>query len=219
MNALPVQIPNCKLARSGVEFEEKLDIKAWAEIGVSLCSMGEATMWWLGDWLNYGNSKYGEKYKEALSFFGKEVLGDRGYSYQTLRDSAYVASRVQLSWRHDNLSFEHHKVVAPYEPKDQKKWLKHASENDLSAKELRAAIKADGTIPQAKETNSTHDVFMFERWVNEAIRGFASFPVSEWQDDVLTKRIETLANIEKPLLAEAQRRNLNINRVKALEGV
>ena len=33
---------------------------------------------WIGDWLNYGERKWGEKYKEALE--------KTGYDYQTLRN-------------------------------------------------------------------------------------------------------------------------------------
>jgi hypothetical protein len=37
-----------------------------------------------------------------------QVLPTNDYAYQTLRDAAWVASRFELSCRHDNLGFSIH---------------------------------------------------------------------------------------------------------------
>ncbi len=54
------------------------------------CS-GEASAWWLGDWLRYGNAKYGEEYTRAVKI--------TEYDAQTLMNMAYVAARVDVSIR------------------------------------------------------------------------------------------------------------------------
>jgi len=48
-----------------------------------------------------------------------QALEATDYEYGTLRDSKWVASKIEMSCRHDNLSFEHHRQVAPLEPEDQ----------------------------------------------------------------------------------------------------
>jgi hypothetical protein len=44
--------------------------------------------------------KWGDRYDEVTDTLECE--------YQYARDLAYVSSRVQLSWRHDKLTFEHY---------------------------------------------------------------------------------------------------------------
>lgn len=90
-------------------------------------------MWWVGDWLNYGERKWGEMYTQAI-----EVTG---LSYQTLRDSKWVAAKVRLSLRRDNLSFSRHKEVAGMPPNDQEAWLYEAEAEGLSREGLRKAIR------------------------------------------------------------------------------
>ena len=61
-------------------------------------------MWWLGDWLNFGESRYGETYSQALDA--------TGYEYATLRQAKWAASRYEMSMRIDNLSWTHHVIAA-----------------------------------------------------------------------------------------------------------
>jgi len=51
-------------------------------------------MWWVGDWLNYGEARYGEMYSQAIEI--------TGYASQTLADAKWVASRIEPSRRHEN---------------------------------------------------------------------------------------------------------------------
>jgi hypothetical protein len=53
-----------------------------------------AVQFWIGDYLNYGERKYGEEYAQAVD-------GKRGNTWRTY---ARVSNRVQLSMRVDNLS-------------------------------------------------------------------------------------------------------------------
>src|SRR5271167_385611 len=63
-------------------------------------------MWWLGDWLRFGDSmSWGEKYDEAV--------GELGFGYGTARDAKWVAETFpDLSDRSDKLSWTHHRAVA-----------------------------------------------------------------------------------------------------------
>lgn len=58
-------------------------------------------------WINYGKKAYERgKYEKALE--------ELEYEYQTLRVYSYVASQVKSLTRINNLSWNHHRLVAPY---------------------------------------------------------------------------------------------------------
>src|SRR3954464_8211334 len=86
----------------------------WEEVGHFLKKATNACALWLGDWINYGEAKFGEKYQEAIRQIGLD--------YGTLRNAAYTARRVALSDRSDRLGYKHHELVAPL-PRGQQKEL------------------------------------------------------------------------------------------------
>ncbi|KKL48072.1 hypothetical protein LCGC14_2329150 [marine sediment metagenome] len=86
----------------------------------------------LGDWLNYGSAKYGEKYAQAIE--------ETPYTYGTLRNYAYVAGKIELSRRNDRLSFAHHSEVAKLDAAQQDAWLDLAVDENLTTRQLRQSI-------------------------------------------------------------------------------
>jgi hypothetical protein len=75
--------------------------------------MEGSVQFWIGDWLNYGRKAYERgKYEKAL-----EKLE---YEPRTLRVYAYVANQVNSLIRNNNLTFNHHRTVAPLPPREQK---------------------------------------------------------------------------------------------------
>jgi N6-adenosine-specific RNA methylase IME4 len=105
----------------------------WEACGVLLRRIEGAVQWWIGDWLNYGEKAYGEKYTEAEDLTELE----RG----TLKNYAYVASRIQTSLRNDDLPYHVHVAVAPLEPNQQRAMLARALAEQLTVGEVRAAIR------------------------------------------------------------------------------
>lgn len=105
----------------------------WVRCGRSLGTVGRACGWWLGDWVRYGNARYGERYKLAAQI--------TGYDSQTLMNMAYVASRFDLSRRREGLSFSHHAELAALPQGDQESWLDTAAADHLSVRALREALR------------------------------------------------------------------------------
>ena len=108
----------------------------WEACGIWLNTVDKSVQFWLGDWLNYGEYAYGEKYAQALE--------STEYSYGYLRQVAYVANKVQVLDRSNNLGFRHHYEVAGLERDDQKKYLKLAEEDNLAASEPVEASDLEG---------------------------------------------------------------------------
>src|SRR5690348_17619086 len=52
---------------------EELDVHTWVRIGHSFGGMDRCSPWLLGDWIRYGNTRWGEKYREAIRITGYDV--------------------------------------------------------------------------------------------------------------------------------------------------
>ncbi len=109
----------------------------WEEIGRTLWAMEWARLWWLGDWLLYGEQAYGERQAQA------EALA--GYDYATLSGARWVCSRIPVEGRQPTLSFAHHREVAGLAPAEQARWLAEAERAGWSVQELRAGLRGRWT--------------------------------------------------------------------------
>jgi len=119
---------------TGLSFDPLLPFDAWSAIGARIARHASATTWWLGDWLIYGQTKYGRRYREAIAATGLD--------YQTLRNYAMVARRFEVSRRQDGLSFQHHAKVCALSDADQDKWLDTACAQGWTRNELRRRLRS-----------------------------------------------------------------------------
>lgn len=110
-----------------------LNLDEWLYQGARLGSIGRGAGWWIGDWVNYGNAKFGEKYSRAAQV--------TGYDIQSLMNMAYVASRLEIPRRRPNLSWSHHAEVAPLTVDEQERWLWTAIDQGLSVRRLREELR------------------------------------------------------------------------------
>jgi DNA modification methylase len=126
-----------QLMSHGLVVNGSPSITEWLQAGKALKKAQGAVQWWIGDWLNYGERAYGEKYTQALE--------EMDYVYGSLANLKYVANRIEISSRDENLSWKHHNAVAPLPLDEQCQWLQRALQgNDgkpWSVATLRAAIK------------------------------------------------------------------------------
>lgn len=114
--------------------DRDLDLAEWSRAGQRLGVMNRCSPWWLGDWIRYGNSKFGEKYSRASAI--------TGYDRQTLMNMVHVASRFEFSRRRENLSWSHHEVVAGLPPAEQDQWLDRATAERWTRADLRLELRA-----------------------------------------------------------------------------
>jgi hypothetical protein len=121
--------------------ETRIGLSEWAAQGRRLGVIGRGAGWWIGDWLRYGNEKFGERYVRASKI--------TGYGVQTLMNMVYVASRFEMDRRHESLSFSHHAEVAALEPGDQDRWLDRAVQERLSVRCLREEVRHAARLKSA----------------------------------------------------------------------
>jgi hypothetical protein len=113
---------------------DDLDVLSWVRIGHRFGGMARCSPWLLGDWIRYGNARWGEKYSEAMRI--------TGYDVQSLRNFAYVAGRVDPSRRRDDLSWSHHAEICALSVEDQERFLDTAARERMSVADLRVELRA-----------------------------------------------------------------------------
>jgi N6-adenosine-specific RNA methylase IME4 len=114
----------------GLELPESLTFDQWSGIGSALQGVERSLMWWIGDWLRYGERRYGETYSQAIDATGKAT--------NTLQAAKWVAERFQTVRRRMDLSWSHHREVAGRDDADE--LLDIAEREDWSTRDLRAEV-------------------------------------------------------------------------------
>jgi hypothetical protein len=114
------------------ELPQGLPLDAWCRIGVQLSALVEASSWWIGDWLVYGERNYPLRYRRAMD--------ETSLDYQTLRNYAWIARKFEPRRRRIGLSFQHHVEVAALPTNEQDHWLDFAERFGWSRNELRRQI-------------------------------------------------------------------------------
>jgi len=126
-------VDGATLTRTGLTISGDMPYERWEFLGQKLREFEGSVMWWIGDWLNYGERTYGETYTQALDA--------TDYAYQTLAQAARVSKALPICRRLQNLSWSHHQEVASLEPAEQDAILGKAAEHGMSQKELREFVR------------------------------------------------------------------------------
>jgi hypothetical protein len=101
-------------------------------LGTMLGTYRESLHWAIGDWLAYGERRWGEE-----SYQLSEALGISAASrLQYVR----VASLIAPERRRQRLSWTHHRHVAQFDPDTQTELLQKAIDNGWSKRELGDAV-------------------------------------------------------------------------------
>lgn len=136
-NTAVVRRQNYDLQATGLLVQGELSFEDWSGIGAWLEAAEQGIQWWIGDWMVYGESRYGDQYVQALE--------STGWAIATIRQYQWVCEKVPRQNRRSDLSFFHHRAVAELDAKDQAAWLKKAAEGDAgdtwTVDRLRREIK------------------------------------------------------------------------------
>lgn len=101
----------------------------WRVAGERIGTVKRAANWWAGDWVLFGEPRYGEMYSQAIH--------ELGLDYGTLANCVYVAKRFDLSRRHENLSWEFHYAVAKLEAAEADRLLERCETEGWDRRRLR----------------------------------------------------------------------------------
>lgn len=122
-----------KFSSTGLQVVGHPTFEQWQETGQYLKYVESAIQWWIGDWLNYGDIRWGDMYTQAIE--------ESDYAKGTLQNIKYVTGKIESSQRNENLSYSHHVEVASLDPPLQSELLNLAEEDILTVRELRQKVK------------------------------------------------------------------------------
>lgn len=113
---------------------EGFTMNEWKKTGMTIKMLAKGAQWWVGDWLNFGEARYGEKYSQYIN--------DIGLAYGTLANYQSIGGKFVPGRRREELSFGHHESVLALEnPDQQDEFLEKAVQESWTREQLRAAIR------------------------------------------------------------------------------
>ncbi len=126
--------PRILVTPVGLQIPDNISYEDWENAGGKLAQIANTSAWCLGDWIVHGQERFRDRYRCAAQ--------EAGLDYQTLRNYAWVARKVQQARRRHQLSFQHHAEVASLDAAEQNRWLRQAEANKWSRNTLRIKIRA-----------------------------------------------------------------------------
>ena len=121
--------------------ESKVSIERWLTYGKQLREVQGALRWCIGDWLNYGELKYGEMYSQGYALFPE-------YHESSIRHMRRVAEIFPVVRRRTSVTWSEHAEIASRPIEEQEQWLDEL-EMGMTRHDLRLALK-DGNVRQQR---------------------------------------------------------------------
>lgn len=139
-----------------------LTLSSWEWVGQALLIVQGSMQFCIGDWINWGEGMFGEEAAQSVDSSPADRVDQAlAMTYrdpQTLMNWASVARKVSKSRRKlPRLSYEHHAIVAPFEPDEQTEWLQKAIEGGWKTRDLKQAIKDAYSPPRTDDDDNDDD--------------------------------------------------------------
>ena len=125
--AEPVRFGKWDLGEVTLEAREDPTLEDFGSLIAYLRGITRSSQWWIGDAVNYGEHNWSE---EAAQVLHGEALEQTNWSLSTLRNYQWVCERVTPETRRADLSFKHHRTIAPLDTRSQRTWLARAAHGD-----------------------------------------------------------------------------------------
>ena len=120
------------LHKNGLEAIGTPTFEQWTDCGEFIRKSNGAVHFWIGDWLNYGESHYGETYTQAID--------ETKFDYQTLANDKWISKSLEFSLRGENLEISHAKIIASLPQVEKEFWANKLNNNKITVKDLKDQI-------------------------------------------------------------------------------
>ena len=111
----------------------EMTYEKWERVGFPPQTVHRSMRWWLGAWLNSGETKYGETYTQAI------IATDT--ALETLKKYKSTAERISAQDRIADLSWTHHFYVAYLPKEEHHTLLRIAYHMELTSRQFRAVVE------------------------------------------------------------------------------
>lgn len=142
---------------TSLDLPENLTYARYEALLVALGRAHRTVAFMIGDALNQGEQKYGQKYHQAA-----EALN---MTEETLMNYASICRRIPRERRKPELPFSVHALVAKLPPTEQTQWLEKAVKHDWKRRELREKLH-----PHHNSSENSHSGVRSEATLEEAAR-------------------------------------------------
>jgi hypothetical protein len=171
----------------GLRMTSELSLDRWISAGRRIAEVASSSSWCLGDWVNYGETRYADRYRDVVEAVGLD--------YQTIRNYAWVARKIEIRRRRPALSFQHHAEVASMPSDRQDYWLAKAQAGSWSRNRLRLEIRQARTgeqmvLEKIALPRLSADQARVERWRQAAEH--SSSTLQEWIVECLDRQAAML---------------------------
>lgn len=158
MTLSPITLDRITINPRYASFPDELTQNEWEQFGEKIDLVSDSVPFVIGDWVNYGISKYGATLKTIKGMIGEAESGKfsekmKSFSEKTLFIYASVANKIPKEYRVDGVAFATHQAVSSVVPnrfandehrfqcyEEAKGWLLKAKEHRFTRKEMRSAL-------------------------------------------------------------------------------
>jgi|APGre2960657404_1045060.scaffolds.fasta_scaffold19287_6 hypothetical protein len=114
--------PFIQATPTGLILAKDLTFEEWSAIGSNFGTSLQTAAWCIGDWMVYGDGfEQGNKRVSAEVF--QQALASTNLDRNTLSNYASVCRKIQMAERSINLSFGHHRLLAPLPSPQRLEWM------------------------------------------------------------------------------------------------
>lgn len=195
-----ISFGRCVITPVGLVMPDDVTDEELMAVGRVMDSLETALDWNRADWFNRADNRvWGQMYQTA-----EDLSGEIELKYNTQKDYAWIARNVELSIRNRQLSFTHHRLVAPLVecPNLQHLWLVYSATRHLkplTVAQMRREMEALKSLTLEDCT----------RWLQWAIDN---------PKEILSKREEFKVERQKPVPNWKEWRNTTYRVQQALRG-
>ena len=133
---------------------KSISYEEWRIHGLRVKQLADFSKFAIGDWLCFGESKFGEAYSQAAS--------ETGINEERLMQLKFVSSRIEILTRVKEISLSHHRIVATARKlttqEERSTWLQRALANNWTTRELEEALKDRTAESEASSEVSEDEV-------------------------------------------------------------
>jgi hypothetical protein len=137
-----------RLLDNGYILPPDLSYDEWRNVLALTEHIAEASPWWLGDAIVYGERRFPDRHAQALPTAEEDPQGAR---QSRMKSAAWVSSKFPPVTRVTELSWSHHRAVAEFEPVEARRLLMAAVNDKLSTRDLieKARVHKENLLGRA----------------------------------------------------------------------
>jgi hypothetical protein len=142
--------PFIQATPTGLILAKDLTFEEWSAIGSNFGTSLQTAAWCIGDWMVYGDGfEQGNKRVSAEVF--QQALASTKLDRQTLSQYGSVCRKIPMAERRNNLSFAHHRLLAPLPSPQRLEWmalLDSESKKTPTVKRLAISLRMGEKVPR-----------------------------------------------------------------------